>query len=73
MGEPFPVYFDSEGVCHTIDESELPLTLPEIETIKPGTNGKSPIADCEEWVNYSPNKIRETDTMPGYAGSSWYF
>lgn len=72
-GEPFPVYFDSEGVCHTIDESELPLTLPEIETIKPGTNGKSPIADCEEWVNYSPNKMRETDTMPGYAGSSWYF
>ncbi|MBK9961920.1 MAG: leucine--tRNA ligase [Saprospiraceae bacterium] len=72
-GEPFPVYYDKEGVCHPIDESELPLILPHIDQINAGIGGKSPLAAAEDWVNFSDNKTRETDTMPGYAGSSWYF
>ncbi|MBK6572665.1 MAG: leucine--tRNA ligase [Saprospiraceae bacterium] len=72
-GEPFPVYYDNEGVCHPIEESELPLILPQIDQINAGTGGKSPLAAAEEWVNFSDGKTRETDTMPGYAGSSWYF
>jgi leucyl-tRNA synthetase len=72
-GEPFPVYYDHEGVCHPMEESELPLTLPQIDQISASSGGKSPLAAAGEWVNFEEGKTRETDTMPGYAGSSWYF
>lgn len=71
-GEPFPIYYDQEGVSHSLDEHELPLELPHLDQIEPGTGGRSPLYAATEWVNWNGN-TRETDTMPGYAGSSWYF
>lgn len=72
-GEPFPISYDKEGVEHALPEEELPLTLPDLENFKPTSDGKSPVARAESWVNAIPGLLRETDTMPGYAGSSWYF
>ena len=77
-GEPIPmVYCDCCG-WQPIDEKDLPLTLPEVEDFKPGENGESPLANQTEWINTTCPKCgkpakRETDTMPQWAGSSWYF
>lgn len=71
-GEPFPVKYDSNGVSHALTADELPLTLPELDDFKPTADGKSPIAKATDWVNRDGFEL-ETDTMPGYAGSSWYF
>ena len=77
-GEPIPmVYCDCCG-WQPIDEKDLPLTLPEVENFKPGENGESPLAKQTEWINTTCPKCgkpakRETDTMPQWAGSSWYF
>ncbi|MFT5725549.1 MAG: leucyl-tRNA synthetase, partial [Bacteroidia bacterium] len=71
-GEPIPVVFDEEQIPSLIPDSELPLTLPKVESYKPTGTGASPLASIEDWVN-TPNGRRETDTMPGWAGSSWYF
>ena len=77
-GEPIPmVYCDCCG-WQPIDEKDLPLTLPEVEDFKPGENGESPLAKQTEWINTTCPKCgkpakRETDTMPQWAGSSWYF
>ena len=77
-GEPIPiVHCDKRGYV-PIDESELPLLLPEVESYMPTDNGESPLAAMTDWVNTTcpccggPAK-RETDTMPQWAGSSWYF
>ncbi len=67
-GEPFPVQWKN-GVAITLPESELPLVLPEVESYSPGPEGEGPLANIPEWVA----KELETNTMPGYAGSSWYF
>jgi leucyl-tRNA synthetase len=67
-GEPFPVQW-MDGVAYPLDESELPLELPFVETYKPGPEGEGPLANIPEWT---AQKL-ETNTMPGYAGSSWYF
>ncbi|MEN0004025.1 MAG: leucine--tRNA ligase [Bacteroidota bacterium] len=72
-GEPFPVKYDADGVAVAMEESDLPLTLPELEDFKPASGGKSPLARAEDWVNELDAFTRETDTMPGFAGSSWYF
>ncbi len=72
-GEPFPIWYDKEGVAHAVDVSELPLELPTLEDFKPASGGKSPLARLDEWVMPSEGVTRETDTMPGFAGSSWYF
>jgi leucyl-tRNA synthetase len=73
-GEPFPVYYDQEGIIRTLSASDLPLTLPQVEQFKPTADGKSPLAHAKDWVNeLGDGKVRETDTMPAYAGSSWYF
>jgi leucyl-tRNA synthetase len=72
-GEPFPVIYDAEGVAHGMDEKDLPLELPELEDFKPAQGGKSPLARATDWVNLPDGWTRETDTMPGFAGSSWYF
>ncbi len=74
-GEPVPVVHCEDGKIHVLDDSELPLVLPELENYK-GTNGKAPLENATEWKKYERNGVvgaRETSTMPGSAGSSWYF
>ncbi len=71
-GEPFPIYYDNDNIPHALHESELPLHLPFMQSYSAGPNGKGPLANNKEWINI-PQGIRETDTMPGYAGSSWYY
>ena len=71
-GEPFPIIW-SDGIALPLDADELPLELPHVDTYGPGPDGEGPLANITDWVNL-PNKAkRETSTMPGYAGSSWYF
>jgi len=72
-GEPYPILFDKDGVAHAVPEDELPVQLPDLDDFKPTASGKSPLARATDWVNEKPGFTRETDTMPGYAGSSWYF
>ena len=67
-GEPFPIVWKN-GIAYPLDEKDLPLELPKVETYKPGPDGEGPLANLEEWTS----KHLETNTMPGYAGSSWYF
>ena len=77
-GEPIPIIKCEKCGYVPLKESELPLELPEVESYMPTDNGESPLAAMEEWVNVAcpccggPAK-RETDTMPQWAGSSWYF
>lgn len=77
-GEPIPIVKCEKCGFVPLDESELPLELPEVESYMPTDNGESPIAAMTDWVNTTcpccggPAK-RETDTMPQWAGSSWYF
>ncbi len=75
-GEPFPIVYkddSEEGVPYAIDINELPLILPEMEDFRPQKDGQPPLAKAEHWRNLTNGTFRETDTMPGYAGSSWYF
>ncbi len=72
-GEPFPIKYDKDGVAHALTYEQLPLELPELEDYKPTAGGKSPLARDEEWVHSEEGFAYETDTMPGFAGSSWYF
>ena len=77
-GEPIPMVYCECCGWHPIDEKDLPLTLPEIDDFKPGENGESPLAKLDSWINTTCPKCgkpakRETDTMPQWAGSSWYF
>ena len=87
-GEPIPMVFDAEGNVFPVDESELPIILPEVESYEPTGTGESPLANILDWVNVR-GKItekgtfvqdengeifrRETNTMPQWAGSSWYY
>ncbi len=75
-GEPIPVVHFEDGSTKTLKDEELPLVLPELNDYKPGKDGSSPLAKAQDWVNVvvdgKPAK-RETSTMPGSAGSSWYF
>lgn len=72
-GEPFPIYYDDDGVAYALKLADLPLELPDLDDFKPASGGKSPLARLENWINFKVNHYRETDTMPGFAGSSWYF
>jgi leucyl-tRNA synthetase len=72
-GEPFPIIYDKDGVAHAMDVKDLPLELPELDDFKPTAGGQSPLARHKEWMNLPDGYTRETDTMPGFAGSSWYF
>ncbi len=74
-GEPVPVVHTENGEIHVLDDDELPLVLPELEDYK-GKNGKAPLENATEWKQYDKNGVkgtRETSTMPGSAGSSWYY
>lgn len=77
-GEPIPMVICDKCGIVPLPESELPLTLPEVESYEPTDTGESPLAKINEWVNTTCPKCggpakRETDTMPQWAGSSWYF
>ena len=77
-GEPIPMVYCECCGWQPIDEKDLPLTLPELDDFKPGENGESPLAKLDSWINTTCPKCgepakRETDTMPQWAGSSWYF
>ncbi len=74
-GEPVPVVHTEDGGIYVLPDDELPLILPEMEDYK-GRNGQAPLENATEWKKYDKNGIkgtRETSTMPGSAGSSWYF
>jgi len=71
-GEPFPIVYKND-MAYAVDEKELPVELPHVENYKPGEEGEGPLANVTNWVNVAPGVRRETNTMPGYAGSSWYF
>lgn len=77
-GEPIPVIHWEDGTTTTVPESELPLRLPVISDIRPSGTGESPLANIDEWVNVVDPETgmkgkRETNTMPQWAGSSWYY
>ncbi|HEY6504332.1 MAG TPA: class I tRNA ligase family protein [Chitinophagaceae bacterium] len=91
-GEPFPIKWIN-GIAYPLDESELPLELPKVDSYKPGPDGEGPLANIPSWINRKVKLVNhtgsevpslggdlgeaegalETNTMPGYAGSSWYF
>lgn len=71
-GEPFPILKDTNGKTHPVASNELPVTLPEVKSYEPTGTGESPLAAIQSWVRVGDH-FRETDTMPGSAGSSWYF
>jgi len=70
-GEPIPIIHDGNKII-PLNESDLPLTLPEVEKYEPSETGESPLANISEWLN-TENGRRETNTMPQWAGSCWYF
>lgn len=72
-GEPFPIKYDKDEIAYLIPESDYPVELPELSQFKSGEKGKSPLYSVRDWVELEDGFVRETDTMPGYAGSSWYF
>ena len=72
-GEPFPIAFDEDGLSYTLKKEDLPLELPETNDFIPSKDGRSPLSKIDSWVNLPNGHKRETDTMPGVAGSSWYY
>ena len=79
-GEPFPIVWKN-GIAYPLSEDQLPLTLPDVKSYSPGPEGEGPLANIPDWINQFGSEIPplggggalETNTMPGYAGSSWYF
>jgi leucyl-tRNA synthetase len=77
-GEPFPIVWESEPDGQhrhhrALDESELPIVPPPLEDYKPTGTGEPPLAKAKEWIRYSDKAARETNTMPQWAGSCWYY
>jgi leucyl-tRNA synthetase len=78
-GEPFPIVLDENDRAYAIDESELPLTLPAMEDFKPTGTPEPPLSKAKDWIKYESPRIairglmRETNTMPQWAGSCWYY
>ncbi len=71
-GEPFPTYEDANGQVHLVPKSELPVQLPQIDEYKPRGDGAPPLARATDWLPYNGG-TRETNTMPQWAGSCWYY
>jgi leucyl-tRNA synthetase len=71
-GEPFPIVW-RDGKHQALPESELPLEPPALEDFKPTGTGEPPLAKAKDWIRYSENASRETNTMPQWAGSCWYY
>ena len=77
-GEPFPIYKYEDGSIRCLEQDELPLRLPSVEKYEPSGNGESPLATIDKWVNTIDPKTnkkarKETNTMPNWAGSCWYY
>ena len=75
-GEPIPTVTFEDGSTQALPDDQLPIILPELDDYKPSKSGQSPLANAEDWVNIivdGKKAVRETSTMPGSAGSSWYF
>lgn len=76
-GEPFPIIHFEDGSIELIDEDELPVCPPEMEDFKPSSDGKPPLSKATNWLNYVAKDgrkgVRETNTMPQWAGSCWYY
>jgi leucyl-tRNA synthetase len=77
-GEPIPVLHFEDGTMETVPEEELPLLLPDVDVIEPSGTGESPLANAEDWLYVTDPKTgrkarRETNTMPQWAGSCWYY
>jgi leucyl-tRNA synthetase len=72
-GEPFPVVLDENGRAHALPESELPVLLPDLDDFRPSGNPEPPLSKAAGWVRYSDKYRRETNTMPQWAGSCWYY
>ncbi len=77
-GEPFPILKYEDGTIRCLDENELPVILPEVERYEPSGTGESPLATIDSWLNIIDPKTgkkakRETNTMPNWAGSCWYY
>ena len=73
----FPIIHWEDGEISTVDDAELPVLLPELKDYKPGDGGQSPLANATEWLQVTDKNgrkgIRETNTMPQWAGSCWYY
>ena len=76
-GEPFPIVHDQDGNHHPLPEEQLPLILPEVESYKPSPDGKPPLSGAGDWLEWTDSQgkkyRRETNTMPQWAGSCWYY
>jgi len=77
-GEPFPIIFNEDGTHDILDDNELPVMLPDVENYEPSGTGESPLSNIRDWVNTKDPKTgkpvkRETNTMPQWAGSCWYY
>ena len=76
-GEPFPIVLDDEGNAYAIDAADLPLTLPQMEDFKPTGTPEPPLSKAKDWLHYTEASgavfTRETNTMPQWAGSCWYY
>ena len=71
-GEPFPILWE-DGKHRALDESELPLTPPQMDDFRPTGTPEPPLSKARDWVQYSEKAVRETNTMPQWAGSCWYY
>lgn len=71
-GEPFPIYFDKDNNAKLVDEEDLPITLPKLDKIEPSETGESPLLNAKDWLDYKDGKL-DTNTMPQWAGSCWYY
>ena len=75
-GEPFPIVHTADGQSHALSEHDLPISLPHIDAFKPTADGEPPLARAQEWRNtthHGQPALRETNTMPQWAGSCWYY
>ncbi|MAJ81325.1 MAG: leucine--tRNA ligase [Legionellales bacterium] len=75
-GEPFPMYYDDQGQVCTVSQKELPVVLPTIDAFKPTEDGEPPLARAKDWLQFETpdgTMTRETNTMPQWAGSCWYY
>jgi leucyl-tRNA synthetase len=72
-GEPFPIIWKKDGKHYPVAESDLPVLLPDLEDYKPSVEGLAPLSKAKSWVELPDGARRETNTMPNWAGSCWYF
>ncbi|MGO9599112.1 MAG: leucine--tRNA ligase [Isosphaeraceae bacterium] len=72
-GEPFPMVLDEHDCARPVPETELPVLLPELDDFKPTGKPEPPLSKASDWASYAPGLRRETNTMPQWAGSCWYY